>query len=314
MIGVKRGRAKSKRKETFLSKLFDILGNTDYASAISWDTDGKKIIIFDVTKLCNEILPKYYKHRNYSSFIRQLNLYGFHKSKGINDNLEKYEHGKFYKNMNKDDIKKMTKIARHNQMVKCLDMYINSNKDEETKDNEFNTTFPEDKVLNYLTKKVDENNKIAVDTQKDIEVLKTQIIALNDELQKCKSILNSNKIVLNKLIKSHINQNISNKRIKKISDIKELFKNYLYYMKIYSPFVSIDSNKLIKQKEKVNIIMNNKDKLDIAKYNYSNEFNNSREIDNMSFLNDTNNNIQFFDLNLLNINFSNSFINNKSFK
>lgn len=314
MIGVKRGRTKSKRKETFLSKLFDILGNTDYANAISWDEDGKKIIIFNVTKLCNEILPKFYKHRNYSSFIRQLNLYGFHKSKGINDNLEKYEHEKFSKNMNKDDIKKMTKMARHNQMVKSLDMYINSNKDEETKDNELNTTFPEDKVLNYLTKKVDENNKIAVDTQKDIEALKTQIIALNDELQKCKSILNSNKIVLNKLIKSHINQNINNKRIKKISDIKELFKNYLYYMKIYSPFVSIDSNKLIKQKEKVNIIMNNKDKLDIAKYNYSNEFNSSREIDNMSFLNDTNNNIQFFDLNLLNINFSNSFINNKSFK
>lgn len=314
MIGVKRGRAKSKRKETFLSKLFDILGNTDYAKAISWDIDGKKIIIFDVTKLCNEILPKYYKHRNYSSFIRQLNLYGFHKSKGINDNLEKYEHEKFSKNMNKDDIKKMTKMARHNQMVKSLDTYINNNKDEETKDNDLNITLPEDKVLNYLNKKVDENNKIAVDTQKDIESLKTQIIALNDELQKCKSILNSNKIVLNKLIKSHINQNINYKRIKKISDIKELFKNYLYHMKIYSPFVSIDSNKLIKEKEKVNTTTNNKDKFDIAKYNYSNEFNNSREIDNMSFLNDTNNNIQFFDLNLLNINFSNSFINNKPFK
>jgi hypothetical protein len=242
-----------------------------------------------------------------------LNLYGFHKTKGINDNLEKYEHEKFSKNMQKDEIKNISKMVRHKKMINSLDMYINSNKDEETKDNEL-ITLPEDKLLNYLTKKLDENNKIVVDTHKNIEELKTQIIALNDELKKCKSILNSNKIILNKLIKSHINKNINYKRNKKISDIKELFKNYLYYMKIYSPFVSVDSNKLIKQKEKTNIIMNNKDKFDIIKYNYSNEFNNSREMDNLSFLNDTNNNIQFLDLNLLNINYSNSFINNKFFK
>lgn len=313
MLCMKRRRTKSKRKETFLSKLFDILGNIDYINVISWDTDGKKIIIFDASRLCNEILPKYYKHRNYSSFIRQLNLYGFHKTKGINDNLEKYEHEKFSKNMQKDEIKNISKMVRHKKMINSLDMYINSNKDEETKDNEL-ITLPGDKLLNYLTKKLDENNKIVVDTHKNIEELKTQIIALNDELKKCKSILNSNKIILNKLIKSHINKNINYKRNKKISDIKELFKNYLYYMKIYSPFVSVDSNKLIKQKEKTNIIMNNKDKFDIIKYNYSNEFNNSREMDNLSFLNDTNNNIQFLDLNLLNINYSNSFINNKFFK
>ena len=124
MIGTKRTRTKSKKSQSFLSKLYDILNSNNYNKTISWDEEGKKIIISDVVKLCKDILPKFYKHRNYSSFIRQLNLYGFHKSKGINENLEIYEHETFYKNITKEEIKQITKKARHNKMVKNLDTYI----------------------------------------------------------------------------------------------------------------------------------------------------------------------------------------------
>ena len=89
MLSIKRCRAKTRKPESFLSKLFDILNNTNNNSAISWDSEGKKIVISDIVKLCNEVLPKFYKHKNYSSFIRQLNLYGFHKTRGILDNSEK---------------------------------------------------------------------------------------------------------------------------------------------------------------------------------------------------------------------------------
>ena len=174
MIGKKRTRSKNKKTESFLSKLFDILNDVNYNKIISWDKEGNKIIIFDVVKLCNEILPKFYKHRKYASFIRQLNLYGFRKSKGIEDNLEKYEHDKFNKNITKEQIKQITNSARHNNMVKNIDAFINNTKCDETLDTDFKSV-PDDKVISYLTKKIDENMKNIIEAQKEIEKLKNEI-------------------------------------------------------------------------------------------------------------------------------------------
>ena len=93
MLGKKRNnQSKINKSESFLSKLYDILSDITYNEIIHWDDDGKRIIIADVINLCNIILPKFYKHHNYSSFVRQLNMYGFHKSKGIIKSGEGYEH------------------------------------------------------------------------------------------------------------------------------------------------------------------------------------------------------------------------------
>ena len=310
MLSIKRCRAKTRKPESFLSKLFDILNNTNNNSAISWDSEGKKIVISDIVKLCNEVLPKFYKHKNYSSFIRQLNLYGFHKTRGILDNSEKYEHEKFTKNITKEEIKQISKVARHKHMIKSLDTFINSNnKDEETKDNDL-VVVPNDKVLNYLTKKIDENEENTTETKKEIEELKAEIIKVKNELVEYKSIVNNNQIIIAKLIKIHFNIKLDNQKLKKINNIKELFKRYLCHLKIYSVFVNIDSNPLIIQKEKSKIKINDKENFDFHKYISSGfDPNVSKEVDDLSLLNDGNNS-QLFDLNLLNLNYSNSFINN----
>ena len=310
MLSIKRCRAKTRKPESFLSKLFDILNNTNNNSAISWDSEGKKIVISDIVKLCNEVLPKFYKHKNYSSFIRQLNLYGFHKTRGILDNSEKYEHEKFTKNITKEEIKQISKVARHKHMIKSLDTFINSNnKDEETKENDL-VVVPNDKVLNYLTKKIDENEENTTETKKEIEELKAEITKVKNELVEYKSIVNSNQIIIAKLIKIHFNIKLDNQKLKKINNIRELFKRYLCHLKIYSVFVNIDSNPLIIQKEKSKIKINDKENFDFHKYISSGfDPNVSKEVDDLSLLNDGNNS-QLFDLNLLNLNYSNSFINN----
>lgn len=49
---------------------------------IAWSENGQSFIIMDPTKFSQE-LSKYFKHNNLSSFIRQLNMYGFRKVAAI---------------------------------------------------------------------------------------------------------------------------------------------------------------------------------------------------------------------------------------
>ena len=84
MISKKTKRQKSKKASCFfLEKLFIILESKANKNLIHWSKDGESINIMDPSKFSNKILPKYFKHNNYSSFNRQLNLYGFHKIKNI---------------------------------------------------------------------------------------------------------------------------------------------------------------------------------------------------------------------------------------
>jgi len=48
---------------------------------IEWNPEGTVFQINSTSKFSNAVLPKYFKHSNYSSFVRQLNMYGFRKVK-----------------------------------------------------------------------------------------------------------------------------------------------------------------------------------------------------------------------------------------
>ncbi|KAI9331541.1 HSF-type DNA-binding-domain-containing protein [Zopfochytrium polystomum] len=68
-------------QSVFINKLYTMLeeANTDL---ISWDQTGSFFIVHDTTAFSKSILPLYFKHSNFASFVRQLNMYGFHK---VND-------------------------------------------------------------------------------------------------------------------------------------------------------------------------------------------------------------------------------------
>ncbi|KAI8890777.1 winged helix DNA-binding domain-containing protein, partial [Backusella circina FSU 941] len=44
---------------------------------IYWAPSGEKVIIRNRDDFSNKVLPYYYKHNKWSSFVRQLNVYGF---------------------------------------------------------------------------------------------------------------------------------------------------------------------------------------------------------------------------------------------
>ncbi|EED91247.1 hypothetical protein THAPSDRAFT_262941, partial [Thalassiosira pseudonana CCMP1335] len=47
----------------------------------SFSSDGKSFNIYDQALFAQIFLPQYFKHANYGSFVRQLNLYGFTSSR-----------------------------------------------------------------------------------------------------------------------------------------------------------------------------------------------------------------------------------------
>ncbi|XP_066482222.1 heat shock factor protein 1 isoform X2 [Tiliqua scincoides] len=63
----------------FLTKLWTLVQDGDTDALICWSPSGNSFHVFDQGQFAKEVLPKYFKHNNMASFVRQLNMYGFRK-------------------------------------------------------------------------------------------------------------------------------------------------------------------------------------------------------------------------------------------
>ncbi|CAH1377807.1 unnamed protein product [Tenebrio molitor] len=63
----------------FLGKLWKMVNDPSTDHLICWSPSGTSFVIPNQAQFWYELLPLYYKHNNMSSFVRQLNMYGFHK-------------------------------------------------------------------------------------------------------------------------------------------------------------------------------------------------------------------------------------------
>ncbi|KAI9140907.1 hypothetical protein BKA69DRAFT_1125275 [Paraphysoderma sedebokerense] len=69
----------SKSSNKFVHKLFRMVNDETCNHLINWSGCGTSFVVNDIATFSQEILPQHFNHSNFSSFLRQLNFYGFTK-------------------------------------------------------------------------------------------------------------------------------------------------------------------------------------------------------------------------------------------
>ncbi|XP_047170692.1 heat stress transcription factor A-5 [Vigna umbellata] len=63
----------------FLLKTYDMVDDPSTNDIVSWSSCNTSFVVWNPPEFARLLLPTYFKHNNFSSFIRQLNTYGFRK-------------------------------------------------------------------------------------------------------------------------------------------------------------------------------------------------------------------------------------------
>jgi hypothetical protein len=82
----------------FIHKLYNMLEDRSIQHLISWSSTNESFVMSPSNEF-SKVLAQYFKHTNISSFVRQLNMYGFHKVSDVfhtgspDSTLWEFKHG-----------------------------------------------------------------------------------------------------------------------------------------------------------------------------------------------------------------------------
>lgn len=80
----------------FMTKLYSMVDDVKTNHAVRWSESGLNFVIPNAEAFAKDFLPQFYKHNNFASFLRQLNMYRFSKlansNKGKNNTVKKGQH------------------------------------------------------------------------------------------------------------------------------------------------------------------------------------------------------------------------------
>ncbi|KAI8997681.1 HSF-type DNA-binding-domain-containing protein [Pilobolus umbonatus] len=104
--------SKAGNGNTFVHKLYNMVIDKQYQHLISWTYTGTSFIVCNITEFSRDVLPKHFKHNNFSSFVRQLNMQVNKSPRGhrtlAENQIWEFSHPKFLKCRSDllDDIKR----------------------------------------------------------------------------------------------------------------------------------------------------------------------------------------------------------------
>lgn len=58
---------------------YELVNDPSSDDIVSWGSNGRTFIVWKPPEFARDLLPLHFKHNNFSSFVRQLNTYGFRK-------------------------------------------------------------------------------------------------------------------------------------------------------------------------------------------------------------------------------------------
>ncbi|KAL9284264.1 Heat stress transcription factor B-2a [Arabidopsis thaliana] len=176
----------------FLTKTFNLVEDSSIDDVISWNEDGSSFIVWNPTDFAKDLLPKHFKHNNFSSFVRQLNTYGF--KKVVPDRWE--FSNDFFKRGEKRLLREIQrrKITTTHQTVvapsseqRNQTMVVSpSNSGEDNNNNQVMSSSPSSWYCHQT--KTTGNGGLSVELLEENEKLRSQNIQLNRELTQMKSI------------------------------------------------------------------------------------------------------------------------------
>ncbi|KAJ1026338.1 hypothetical protein NDA16_002425 [Ustilago loliicola] len=115
--------AEKRQSSKFVYKLFRMVSDPDYQHLISWNRNGTSVMVCNFDEFAKEVLGKHFKHSNFSSFIRQLNMYGFYKvnktprghRQSVDAQMWEFSHPKFLRGRPDllDDIRRKALDSEH---------------------------------------------------------------------------------------------------------------------------------------------------------------------------------------------------------
>ncbi|KAI4332460.1 hypothetical protein L6164_017366 [Bauhinia variegata] len=69
------GQGSSSSLPPFLTKTYEMVDDPSSDSVVSWSASNRSFIVWNPPEFSRDLLPRFFKHNNFSSFIRQLNTY-----------------------------------------------------------------------------------------------------------------------------------------------------------------------------------------------------------------------------------------------
>ena len=195
----------------FLLKLYQILENDEYKDIVHWGENGRYFIVQNLHDFTEKILPIYYKHNNYSSFIRQLNMYDFHKKKS-NQNEHIFHHQFFIKDR-QDLIKTIKRKSKKEKEIIHSSNYIPNYQKANSKNIDIvpvNNIDLMNKIKNSLNNSISKDNTISDENNIKYSLSNEDDLNLNNSIN---LLLEQSKKNLLPEIKPSLNNNFNNNTI-----------------------------------------------------------------------------------------------------